>query len=110
MATAQLSTQMLIKAALALANSPVVTTVIERRGNAESGAIIVRLDLPDGTCRLESRVVGLDGDYCWRDISGDTPLSADAAQQRISRETGFDPDLWVIAVDATLGRNPFHAI
>lgn len=106
----QLSTSMLVESALALANAGMVTAVLERRGHPDSGAILVRLDQPDGTCRLESRVVDFDGKYTWQDVTGPAALSSEQAQERITREKGYDPDLWVIAVDATLGQNPFEKL
>ena len=105
---ADLPTRMLIDGVMAAANQGMVTTVLEQRGNAESGAILVRLDQPDGTCRLESRVADFDGTYSWQDITGPEPLLPDAAAERISREKSFDPDLWIIAVDASLASNPFR--
>lgn len=104
---AQLSTAMLVESALALANVGMVTAVLEHRGHPENGAILVRLDQADGTCRLESRVADFDGGYAWQDVTGAAPLTAEQAQERIARERGYDPDIWVIAVDAALAQNPF---
>ena len=103
-----LTTQTFVDGVLAAANKSMVTCVLEERGSAESGAILVRLDQPDGTCRIETRVAGMDGGYEWQDITGDAPLDAEAAKERIGREKSFDPDLWVIAVDASLSGNPFR--
>lgn len=107
---AKLSTGMMVKAALALANSSMVTAMLERRGHSEHGTVLVRLDAPDGLCRFEQRVLDLDGNYTWQDVTGDSPLDAIAAAERIDRETRYDPDLWVIAVDASLGDNPFREL
>ncbi len=107
---AQLSTKMMVDSALALANAAMVTAMLEKRGNPDSGAVLVRLDSPDGRCRLEQRVLGMDGDYTWQDVTGGEPLDAEAATERINREVRYDPDLWVIAVDASLGENPFRSL
>ena len=106
----RLSTGMMVDAALALANASMVTAMLERRGNFENGAVLVRLDAPDGSCRLEQRSIDFDGNYTWQDVTGDTPLDAETAAARIERETRYDPDLWVIAVDASLGDNPFRSL
>lgn len=103
-----LSTKMMVDAALALANASMVTAMLERRGNSDHGSVLVRLDAPDGLCRLEQRVLDLDGHYTWQDVTGDAPLDAMAAAERLDREARYDPDLWVIAVDASLGDNPFR--
>ncbi|MGC6484714.1 MAG: DUF1491 family protein [Candidatus Puniceispirillales bacterium] len=107
---AQLSTTLMVEAALALANASLVTAILEKRGHPDSGTVLVRLDAPDGRCRFEQRVLDLDGTYTWQDVTGEVPLDAAAAAERISRETRYDPDLWVIAVDASLGDNPFRSL
>lgn len=99
---------MMVDAALALANASMVTAMLEKRGHPESGTVLVRLDAPDGLCRFERRVLDLDGGYTWQDVTGDTPLDSAAAEERLAREMRYDPDLWVIAVDASLGDNPFR--
>ena len=106
----RLSTGMMVDAALALANASMVTAMLERRGSFENGTVLVRLDAPDGSCRLEQRSIDFDGNYTWQDVTGDTPLDAETAAARIERETRYDPDLWVIAVDASLGDNPFRSL
>ena len=105
---ARLSTRMLVEGVLAAANKSMVTCVLEERGSTEAGAILVRLDQPDGTCRIETRVAAMDGGYEWQDITGDAPLDAEAARERVKREKTFDPDLWIVAVDASLSGNPFR--
>jgi len=104
----QLNAVMTVKSALALANQLLVTAVLVHRGNAEAGSILVRLDYPDGTARIEQRQLDLDGTYQWQDVSGAQALSPDEAEARLERERRYDPDLWIIAVDAVNGSNPFR--
>jgi hypothetical protein len=104
----QLSSSMAVKAALALANRMMVTAVLVHRGNAEAGSILVRLDYPDGSARIEQRQLDLDGSYQWQDVTGDHALNPEEAEARLERELRYDPDLWIIAVDAVNGANPFR--
>jgi len=110
MSPPQLNSDMAVKAALALANRLMVTAVLVRRGNADAGSILVRLDYPDGTARIEQRQLDLDGSYQWQDVTGTGPLAPEDAEARLEREQRYDPDLWVIAVDAVNGTNPFRDI
>jgi hypothetical protein len=104
----QLSSTMAVKAALALANQMMVTAVLVHRGNAEAGSILVRLDYPDGSARIEQRQLDLDGTYQWQDVTGEDMLKPEEAEARLDRERRYDPDLWIIAVDAVNGANPFR--
>ena len=104
----QLSSSMAVKAALALANRMMVTAVLVHRGNAEAGSILVRLDYPDGSARIEQRQPDMDGTYQWQDVTGEHALSPEDAEARLERERRYDPDLWIIAVDAVNGANPFR--
>ena len=106
----RLTTRLLVESVLALANREVVVAVLERRGSAEHGVILVRLDMADGLCRLESRVLGLDGEYEWQDVTGAEGLTSEEAGARIAREVEYDSDLWVVAVDASQSDNPFRQV
>ena len=44
---------------MAMANRDLVSMVLIRRGDADNGAILVRLDLPDGTAVIERRLFEL---------------------------------------------------
>ncbi len=84
-----------------------VTAVLRRRGAAEAGAVFVKVDRLDGTA----------------DLFGPAPPSFDqvleerqfapvllgtpsaAVEERLSRETRFDPDLWLVEVEDRSGRH-----
>ncbi|QDL92181.1 DUF1491 family protein [Paroceanicella profunda] len=83
---------------LRLADLPVYVTA---RGDAESGAVLVKLATLDGRARLFHRVTTPEGRR-W-DILADGPEpEVDAA---IARQRGFDPDLWVLEVESRDGRH-----
>jgi hypothetical protein len=82
--------------------------VLRRRGAAEAGAIFVKVDLLDGTALLfgpapqselkqgEDRIFG-----ALHKDPRTTPLEA---EERLKREIGFDPDLWIVEVEDRQGR------
>lgn len=85
--------------------------VVARRGEAGAGAIFIRVDLPDGTGRLyvpapqTSYDAAKPDERCFVSRFGDAPVERDVLDTAIRRETGFDPDLWVIGVDDREGRH-----
>lgn len=83
------------------------TAVIQRKGNAEAGAIFVIVDRLNGSADLygpapqtafEDRSVD---DRLFQVILESRPSQEVAA--RIAREIDFDPDLWVVAVENRSG-------
>lgn len=92
---------------MAMANRNMVGMVLIRRGDADNGAIIVRLDLPDGGAVMERRVLNIDGVYEWTRIN-DTPFDHDDADAFCRREISFDPDCWIVAIDSVISDNPLR--
>lgn len=85
-----------------------VHAVLRRRGAAEAGAIFVKVDRLDGTAILygpapQSLVEDGRGDRLFVAMTPPeaTPLDA---EDRLSKEISFDPDLWVVEVEDRQGR------
>lgn len=97
----------MVQSAMALANRQMVAMVLVRRGDADNGVILVRLDLPDGRAVIERRVLNIDGDYEWARVN-ETPYENDAAEAYCQREISNDPDCWIVAIDSVMGDNPLR--
>ncbi len=73
------------------------------RGDATAGAVLVKLARLDGTATAFTRVFDLETSARRWDVLCEGPeAEIDAA---ISRQRGFDPDLWVIEVEDARGRH-----
>lgn len=107
---ADLSTAMLVQSAMVMANQQLVSMVLVRRGDHDHGAVLVRLDHPDGTSVIESRSLDIDGEYRWAMLAGDPPLSPDEADARLAKEISFDSDCWIVAIDSAIGENPLRSM
>jgi len=105
-----MTTSLMVQAAMAMANRSLVSCVLIRRGDHDNGAVLVRLDHPDGTASLESRVLDFDGQYQWDVVMGNPPCPAADVDARIEKELGFDSDCWVLAIDSAVGDNPLRAM
>ncbi len=55
----------------------------------------------DGNARLFQRSIDIDGARNWQILSEGKETIVDAA---ISRQRGFDPDIWVLEVEDKQGR------
>ncbi|MEO0829919.1 MAG: DUF1491 family protein [Pseudomonadota bacterium] len=79
-----------------------IAVVVEARGDATAGAIIVRLSTLDGQAKAFHRVTDLDLGRRWDVLAEGTEAEVD---ETISRQRSFDPDLWVIALEDRFGRH-----
>ncbi len=73
------------------------------KGDPTAGAILVKVNHLDGTARVLHRSWDLQsGDRIWAELStGDEPI-VDAS---IAKQQAFDPDIWVIEIEARDGRH-----
>ena len=80
-----------------------VPVYVRARGDADAGAILIKLALLDGSARLYQREMDLTrGDLVWRLHSDGAEGQIDAA---IDRARQIDRDLWVIEVEDRAGRH-----
>lgn len=79
--------------------------VVSRRGDSAAGQIWVEVDHLDGTASLfvpaPSTAAGADGDRLFECRFDREEM--DAVRTRIHRESEFDPDLWVVTLEARGG-------
>jgi hypothetical protein len=92
---------------MAEANQERVTMVLEKRGDKERGAIIVRLESNDGMVRVESRHHDPDYGAIWSAIHQDDRVTSMQAAELVEKQISYDADCWVVAVETPHGINPF---
>jgi len=82
--------------------------VLRRRGAADAGAIFIKIDLLDGTALLfgpapQSELK--DGeDRVFTALHKGIRMELGDAEQRLSREVSYDPDVWIVEVEDRQGR------
>ena len=79
---------------------------ILRKGDADAGGILVVLRGREGLSVL-SQVRGADGELGWLRATGPVPVEQSRADDYITRQIRFDPDLWVIEFEAPDMLPPF---
>jgi hypothetical protein len=80
---------------------------VARRGDADAGAILIKVDYLNGETMVYAPAIGgpdIDyGDRHWRRLTGLEPVDDERAEQAIGRQVSFDPDIWVIVVEDRTG-------
>lgn len=84
--------------------------VLRRRGAAEAGAIILRIDRLDGQSTLWGQAAAslLSEDTlgrCFARLHEAETMTTDKIEERLARELRFDPDLWIVEVEERAGRS-----
>lgn len=83
-----------------------IPIVIVRRGDAQSGAILLKINRLDGTAHvlMQARQNGV---LVWTPFGKNDPLPETEADQLFMKQADFDPDLWLIEVEDRAGRHWF---
>ena len=100
----------LVSAALRYASTTLIDCVLERRGDADAGAIFVHIDALDGRHKLLARSLNFEGEYEWQFITNTEWVDAEAAAIRLAAEIKMDQDAFIVSVCDVEARNPFEAL
>ena len=76
---------------------------VVRRGDARAGTVIVKAyNTSDRTAQVFTEAFGQDGDRLWIQPVQGNESELDAY---IERQSGYDPDIWVVEVEDRQGRH-----
>jgi hypothetical protein len=79
---------------------------VVRKGDADAGAVLVKVATLDGKARLYGPARNGEGERIWLDLSAGSLGDAEAdVDDYVSRRRQNDPDLWVIEIEDRRGRH-----
>ncbi len=97
-----------VKMALRMADRSGLPGMVLRKGDADSGGVLVVLRGRDGLVVL-SQVRTADSALAWMRGSGAAPVDQAAADAYVARQMQFDPDIWVLEFETPDFVPPFEA-
>jgi hypothetical protein len=83
-------------------HTAVVATLV-RRGDADAGAVLLKISRLDGTATVLAQTVTAKGERAWHRGTGQAPVADAEAEAYIQRQRKRDPDLWVIEIEDRSG-------
>lgn len=104
MAEPRLKTGLRVAAILRRYDMQGIPAFQRRRGDADSGALIVKLALGQGRAFVLIQTFDRDGRRAWMRQGGAAPIDDAAAEAAIDKAIARDPDLYVIEVEDAQGR------
>lgn len=96
-----------VSMALRMGNGSGRYGAVLRKGDPDSGGILVVLRGPRGLSVL-SQMRTAEGEAAWMRATGPDPVAQEAADAYVERQTRFDPDIWVLEFESPDLLPPFE--
>jgi hypothetical protein len=101
--TPRLTSEVWVSAYLTRLRLVEIPAFVVRKGDATAGSVVVKINTLDGQARAFQRQFDLmSGERTWVILSEGPEPDVDAS---LSKQSSFDPDLWVIEVEDKQGRH-----
>jgi hypothetical protein len=105
----RLKSELWVKAYIRRCRIEGADALLMRRGDADAGAIYIKVSRLDGTALLFGPApAGLDEareDRRWQPCLRQLPAAEAEADAYLERQTRFDSDIWIVAVEDRAGRH-----
>jgi hypothetical protein len=99
---ARLKTGLWIRALIRRCDLAAIGVAVMARGDADSGAVLLKLNDRAAGCSVLAQVRGPDGEASWMRATGAAPVGEADADAYIARQRRRDPDLWVVEIECGL--------
>ena len=97
---------LMINAQIRIAAKEGVPITVIRRGDSNSGTIILKINHLDGTARVLSQVRHND-ELVWSPVSRTDLMTESDANRYLDDQTRIDPDSWLLEIEDKQGRHWF---
>lgn len=103
----RLSTDLWVRAHLRRLISSAIPATVARKGSAESGTVLIKVNLLAAGVKVLSQVRDLEGRLGWLAAFKGEAVSEAEADEYLARQVARDPDVWIIEIEDREGRHGF---
>jgi hypothetical protein len=96
----RLKAGLLVQALVRRCGVELLPAYVARKGDAESGAVLVKRISPGWRCTVFQVVFAENGERAWIAATGEEPVAEAVADAFITRQARIDEDLWTVEVEA----------
>lgn len=107
MSEPKLKAKLFVHAALRRCDLEARPAVVVRKGDEDSGTILVKVLRGRDACEVYAQARDAAGNLGWLRATGAEPVPEARADSYVARAREVDYDLWVIEVESPDGRVPF---
>ncbi|MCA1971466.1 MAG: DUF1491 family protein [Caenispirillum sp.] len=107
MSEARLKSRLRVQALIRQSEANDVPAMVVRRGDADAGAILVKVNAFAAGCVVLAQVTDGQGRARWMQGTGPSPVDDATAEAYIARQAKYDEDLWVVELESRDGWHPF---
>ena len=101
----KLKTIIWVQALIRRAEVSGASAFVARKGEPDSGAVLVKVSPLNGQALVWSSSYGREGERRWMCATGTTPVADAEAEAYIQRALARDRDLWVVEIEDRAGRD-----
>lgn len=96
---ARLKSGLWVKALIRRCDLAAIGVAVVARGDADSGAVLLKFNAREAGCRVLAQARGPDGALVWISATGAEAVAEPAADDYIARQRRYDSDLWVVEIE-----------
>lgn len=104
----RLPTEVWVTAQLRKCAAEGLPVYVLHKGAHAAGTVMVKIVMRGEGCKLLNQSRDGDGNIGWMDLYEGVIVDEAKADQHIQRAVARDPDLWVVEVEDSTGKNPFE--
>ncbi|MGE0153403.1 MAG: DUF1491 family protein [Reyranellaceae bacterium] len=93
-----------VAAQVRLCDRLTVPAVVARKGDPDSGAILVRIEDGERKVVVWTQVITAEGERGWMKGTGPDPVSPEEAENYVRRAVERDYDIWILDIEDRHGR------
>jgi len=108
MSSERLPTELWLTAGLRRCSAEGIPAAVVRRGEKQSGTVILKINQLESGCRILTQARDLDGNLTWFPALDGALVDETEADAYVERTAQRDPDVWVVEIEHRDGWHPFQ--